>query len=625
MVKIFRSLLVLFFLSLYSCGDSSFLMTLSDSENAVTIRTSVLSGDILDPEGRELIDISLDYDETVVVPDSLEIAFLDDQGLEISEPQIIKGDDLNKPLPSLSLVSPDEGQYSVRIRAFDIESTLLKEEIVPFFYFSKALSIKGLSAYPNVFTTGGQGLIFPDVEGADNSWVRWSMDNEIIEEGFLFRYRDGFVWKAPFLEGVYGLRMELFPFEPKGAINGTYKFSSPIRSDIEIFVTSKGAVDPGSLYPDKSYSTLIHFNGTVRDQGTNSSDVSIIGNPEVKREGKKLGFYLEKSSGYKINKNILPVSDGKILPFSATFSYFLFDSLKDANFLDISSNGESLFSIKTDEAGVLVGELYQSGLNIKDISGILPEKYNEITLSLVPGLDKIIFLWYGDGILLSSNEFEYRPGILDGNYISVIGADNSFEGLLDEFGIYNKDKDGNDNIDDNIFLRRINRKYNSDKIIKAYGFDGLYFSDKNNPSLKVNMGSLYLEPGSVFQFLNSDSDFLHLFINIDFEEISDSTSFEIIFPDQDPERNLRVNLSDVLRSVDNIKEVEIAINMDESSLSFSSSGELISKKYVEFYSQPDYKILNSSADSITKISSLSVLREEKRVVSNKTNILETEL
>jgi len=625
MVKIFRSLLVLFIVSLFSCGDSSFLMTMSNSENAITIKTSVLSGDILDPDGEETIDINLDYDETVVVPDKLEIAFLDNEGLEISEPQIIEGDDLNKPLPSLLMASPEEGQYSVRIRALDIENTILKEEIVSFFYFSKSLSIKGLSIYPNVFIASGQGLIFSDVEGPDSAWVRWSMDNEIIEEGFLGQYRDGFVWQAPVQEGVYGLRMELFPFEPKGLINGTYKFSSPIRSDIEIFVTSKGIVDSGSLFPSASYSTLIHFNGIVKDLGTQASEIGIIGDQELKKEGDRLGFYLGKGSGYEINRNILPVLDGEILPFSVTFSYFLYDSLKGANFLDISSNGESLFSIKTDEAGVLVGELYQLGLNIKDKTSILPEEYNEITLSLVPGLDKIDFLWYGDGILLASNEFEYNPGIFDGNYISVIGADDSFEGLLDEFGIYNKDKVGNNNIDDNIFLRKINREYNSDKIVKAYGFDGLYYPDDSNPSLKVNMGSLYLEPESLFRFLTPDSDFSHLYINIDFEEISDAAILEIIFSDQDPENNIYVNLSDVLSVSDNIHEIEIDINMEESSLSLISMGELVSKRDVEFYSQPEYRILNSAIDSITKISSLFVRREEKRVVENNKKNIKTEL
>ncbi len=92
MGRLVKFLLLLFTLSLISCGDSNLLMTLSDSENAVTFRTSINSGDILNPESGETIDISMDYDESIVRPVRLEIAFLDFQGLEISEPEIIEGD-----------------------------------------------------------------------------------------------------------------------------------------------------------------------------------------------------------------------------------------------------------------------------------------------------------------------------------------------------------------------------------------------------------------------------------------------------------------------------------------------------------------------------------------------------
>ncbi len=89
MVRFTKLLLMLFTLFLISCGDSSLLMTLSDSENAVTFRTSINSGDILNPESDEAIDISFEYDENIVRPEKLEIAFLDVQGLEISDPQLI--------------------------------------------------------------------------------------------------------------------------------------------------------------------------------------------------------------------------------------------------------------------------------------------------------------------------------------------------------------------------------------------------------------------------------------------------------------------------------------------------------------------------------------------------------
>ncbi|MCK5198754.1 MAG: hypothetical protein KAR21_10405, partial [Spirochaetales bacterium] len=151
MVRFAKLLLLLFTLSLISCGDSNLLMTLSDSESAVTFRTSINSGDILNPESGETIDISIEYDENIVRPVRLEIAFLDVQGLEISDPQIIEGEDLNEPLPSISVASPNENLYSVRLRVFDNDDVLIKEEIISFFYSRESFLIRGIATYPNIF------------------------------------------------------------------------------------------------------------------------------------------------------------------------------------------------------------------------------------------------------------------------------------------------------------------------------------------------------------------------------------------------------------------------------------------------------------------------------------------
>ena len=274
MIRFFRILLILFSLFLVACGDSSLLMTLSDSENAVIINTSISSGEILDPDLNEMIDVSLEYDETLVIPVKLEIAFLDKQGLAIGEPQIIEGDALNEALPSISLSSPSEAKYSVRFRVFDNDDIVIKEEMVSFFYSRETLSIRGLTPFPNVFEPGGLGLIFMDADGPGDSWVRWSIDNEIIEEGYFKEYADGFIWKAPLLAGVYGLKMELFPVEPLYTKNGTFPFPSPLRSELEVFVTDVSNIDPTDLYPSESYSTLIHFKGKIVDSGTNINSIT---------------------------------------------------------------------------------------------------------------------------------------------------------------------------------------------------------------------------------------------------------------------------------------------------------------------------------------------------------------
>ncbi len=618
MVRFFRILLILFSLSLslVACGDSSLLMTLSDSENAVIIKTSISNGEILDPDSDETIDISLEYDETLVIPVKLEITFLDKQGLAIGEPQIIEGDALNEALPSISLSSPSESQYSVRFRVFDNDDIVIKDEMVSFFYSRETLSIRGLTPFPNVFEPGGLGLIFFDADGSGDSWVRWSIDNEIIEEGYFKEYTDGFIWKAPLLAGVYGLKMELFPVEPLYTKNGTFPFTSPLRSELEVFVTDVSEQDPSDLYPPESYSTLIHFKGNIVDLGTNINTITSVGSLQIKREGDKLGYYLKEDTGYSIDGNILPMSSNILMPFSVTFSYCLDYSQGDAYFLNIKDDNNPIFSIKTNSSGVLISELFQSGTNISSISGISPEKYNEVTLSVLPDEGSIAFLWYGDGILISSGIFDYIPTIPNGNYKSIIGVENGFEGLLDEFGIYYVDEKGQNNVDNNIFQRKVERKYNPDKIIAAFGFDGLYFDDINNLSLPVSLGSAVLDFDSSFQFLETDLNFSYLYLDIDFEVISDVTEIQISFSEMSGAKDIHININDIPWANDFGNYLEIELNIDNGILSVLSKGEIIAEVVLEIYTPAYFKIVNNSKESETKIASLLVRREDKRVVEN---------
>lgn len=625
MFRFIQLLVVFFTLSLFSCGDSSFLLSLSDSENAVIIRTSINNGAILDPDSGETIDISLEYDETLVIPVKLEISFLDKQGLEIGEPQIIEGDALSEPLPSLTLAFPLEAQYSVRLRLFDSNDSIIKEEIVSFFYSRETLAIRSLTPFPNVFEPGGLGLIFFDADGSEDSWVRWSIDNEIIEEGYFRDYKEGFIWKAPLLAGVYGLRMELFPVEPFNTINGTFSFTSQLRSELEVFVTSGSDSDPSDLYPDESYSTIIHFKGLVVDLGTKENIITNVGSPEIKRQGDKLGYYLKEGSGFSLDGNILPVVNKLLMPFSVTFSYYLNGPQFDAYFLNITGDSENLFSIKTDSSGVLFSELHQTGMNISSSSGIFPENYNEITLSVIPDSNLITFLWYGDGLLLFSETYNYTPDIPTTMYESVIGVDNGFEGLLDEFGIFYSDAKGYSNIDNNIFQRRVEKKYNPDRIIAAYGFDGLYFDEAHNSFLPVASGSVILDYNSSFQFLKTDFNFSYLYIDIDFEDISEATEIEISFPDMNGAKNLHINIDDLFRVVYSDSSIGIELNVDDGVLSILSNGVMISEVLLEIHTPAVFKIVNKSGKSETKIASLLVRREEKRVVEDNQVRIKTEL
>jgi hypothetical protein len=623
MIRFFQVLIILFTLSFISCGDNNFLMTLSDSEDAVTIKISIDSGVVLDPDLKESIDISLEYDETVVIPEKLEISFLDKQGLEIGETQIIEGDSLNKPLPSISLASPLESRYSIRLRVFDNDDIIIKEEIVSFFYSREDLSIRGLTPYPNVFAPGGQGLIFIDADGSDESWIRWSIDNEIIEEGYFGNYEEGFIWQAPLLEGVYGLRMELFPEEPLYTKNGTYSFISPLKSELEIFVTSMSENNPMDLYPPESYSTLIHFTGLVVDEGTNFNNIDTVGFPVIKRQENKLGYYLQDNSGFILDGNILPVVDNKLMPFSLTFVHCIDSPQIDTSFLNIADEQDSIFSIKSDSSGFFVLELFQLNESVKHTTKISPEKYNEITLSVIPVDNSITFLWYGDGILLSTNNYNFINEIPNGSFKTIISGENGFEGLLDEFGVFTKDEKARNNIDNFIFNRKIFREsHNPDKIIAAYGFDGLFL---DNSSLETSLWNVIVDYKSILNFLETDFSFSYLYIDIDFEEISKDTELHIIFPDTEGEEDIKIDIENLFPTDTKNNKFALELNVDESILTVLSNGKTVAEASFETHNPAVFQIINNSEGFLTKIKSILVKREEKRVVEDSQLDIDTRL
>ena len=363
----------------------------------------------------------------------------------------------------------------------------------------------------------------------------------------------------------------------------------------------------------------------VSDVGTYPFDVIPFGFPFINRQGDKLGFYLNKGSGYSIDGNILPVVDDLLMPFSVTFSYYLKESQLNSCFLNISGDGKEFFSISTEYAGTLVAELFQTGGNIGNSSGIAPENYNEITLSVVPDNGELSFYWYGDGLLLSSDVYSYKEGVPEGDYNTVLGGDSGFEGLLDEFGVYYQDEQGRNNIDDNIFKRRVNRKYNYGKVIEVYGFDGLYSDYAFDPRLAVSSGNLDLIYKSEFQFLETDLNFTNLYIDIDFEQITHGTEIRIHLSEDSGEKIVHINLEELSWILDDSQNLEIDISIKNSILSVSYFGKIIAETKVEIDSAAVFYVVNNSESKTTKISSLLVRREEKRVVAKKVDDLEIKL
>ncbi len=525
--------LLLFSLFFSSCGQEGPFMPVSNMENAVTLNVSVSPGKIVDPDTEGSIGISLTYDDNRVLPAKMEIALLDKNDAVVGTPVVLEGADLDGELPAVDTTSLKDGLYKIRLRVYDAGGQIIKESLTPFFDSRIHIQIEGVDVYPPEFSPGSSGLIFPKVDAPGTVWVRWSLGDTILSEGTLASYHSGLVWNAPRQEGVYTVKMEVFPFAPPDSVS--YTFSSSLSATVQVFVTNAVTPDIYDLSPENSYTTLLNLNGNLVDEGVFKSSTVRIGDPSLILDDGGFGYRFTSGDGIVIDSDTLPVSDGVLSPFSTIFRFKVQDLQEDKYFLRITGGGSDLFSVKTDASGRLVALLKQPSGVTEVSSGIDPRMISELTLSVVPSKDTIRFLWYGDGELLRSDSFAYVPVALPDSHTgtTVLGGEKGFSGFIDYFGIFFRDNEGLFSTDDGVYRRFVMRSGDVDSSDIVEGFDGLYVPpaiaalNSGNNAVIVAGGNLVIAPGGTAVVMKTGSDFSGLKIKI--ETAAGQENAEILF------------------------------------------------------------------------------------------------
>jgi len=599
----------------FSCGQESPFLPVSSMGDAVSLGVSVPPGRVIDPESQDSIDIDFAYDEANVIPGRLEITLLNSRGSAVGETVVMKSGDLDGELPSIDTTSLEDGLYYVRLRFYDSSGQLLKESVTPFFNSRAAISIKGIDVYPPEFSPLSSGFLFPDVDAPGTSWIRWSLGSSVISEGTLESYKSGLIWTAPGEEGVYTLKMEVFPFAP---VSGSYDFSSSLYTDVQIFVTDSVSEDKFDLGSGGRYTVLLNLNGNLKNEGNLSAGVSFTGAPVLELKDSGFGYYFAESDGISFNRNILPSSGGVPSPFSVILRLKAEDSSFGSGVLRVSDLEGELFSLDIDGTGVFFCRMRQDGGWVSSISGIHVFDVSEIVLSAVPSDTGILFLWYADGRLASSSVSDYVPSAVSGDYAgtSVIGGNTGFTGFIDYFGVH-------EGPDDNIFRRMIIRGSGADTVVLAEGFDGLDVPDsirKLNPEdslLSVSRGNLVIPPSGEAVLFESTLDFDGLVL------AADSHS---------PEGYYTFSLSDSFEygssgGAEYPVSGSVTVNADRNEGRLIISGDTGKKIFIPLNGDKYLKIgiLNSDSENTYELASFLVRKKGGKVVENKVTVFGSNL
>ncbi len=502
MQRLFR--LVIFILLagllLSSCSDMTMFAPSVQEPLGVNI-LSLSEGDFID--GNDPIDFIIQTDDQSADLELLEISLItmSEQGVE----QRVWTTSISSPMTDeeLELLLPDleTGQYTIVFTVLDEEGAR-KEEKTSFFYVNGEYAIRGISSYPPTTMAGHEivleaDLLYPE---AANPYVRWSQDDIVLAKGSI---ADGFqkiTWMAPEEEGVYPIRVELFPVPPLPGSD--FSSSSSVELTAKLFVSTASLLTEDELVPEDSYYSLFHLNGSLDDSGllgteTTEEGAQEIGQVRWSNENGIMGLETGSGSGLRYPLNILPILEGELSPCTITFKLLPTEANTDQNLMIIDRNDDFQFRMFFDSESQLVATIGFKDTILYLPSGIFDlgqDQHHRIDLSLVPLKEQLQALWFLDGQQTAFVSELPLPGDLPLEGQTVIAGDNGFSGIITELGVYYRDPLNGLSVDPGIYRMTMQQKYGR-RLVLAEGFEGLHLPDPESWKLKPEDASVSLSGG----------------------------------------------------------------------------------------------------------------------------------
>ncbi len=527
LVGIAKLAAVLAILVISGCGDVSFLLPVEDGQPEVLIM-SVSKGAVLMPE--DTFEVAVDYNDEEFFPDRMVIDLHDRDGEVLFSVELDSEGIFELPLPVALPPDLEAGTYEVGVTVFQEEEEIASSNSI-FFFVKEEYQIRAITAYPQIFYPGGRGLIIANLDIPDNAnpYLRWSSDEVEIYSGLFDGGADRLQLDVPESEGVYSIRLEVFPFEPGGDFGGSqeglseekeispgFDFSSFISLEAQFFVSSTQGVDEGELGPEKDYHSLFHFRGESIDWGSNGDGAAAVpvGTPVLDISRGIFGFRFDGNDGFAVDEVLLPVVDQYIQPFSYS-ARFVIDAF-DGSVTEMTDGaGESVFSMGFAD-GILAASLLGTSSQIEPV--LIAGDGADLTLTILPEDETIRYLWFIDGALVGDDLVPYEPAQIAPGGRTVIGGNDGMYGILDELGVYYRLTDAGAEVDMEVFARAMERAYGSDLVL-AEGFDGTELPDDivfagEDETYSIDGGSLFLPAGAIIELSAMPDELESLLIEI---------------------------------------------------------------------------------------------------------------
>ncbi len=488
------------------------------------------------------------------VPDNLEIYLYNSAGENIMKLENATFS-LNSDLSLNPFTSIPTGQYKLEFRVFS-GTTLLTTKDIIFFYTNSDFIVKGIESFPSGIYPGAHVLLKSSLQipAQADPFLRWTMNDKVIAKG---KYSDGkskIIWTAPEDEGVYTIRLELFPVQPLGTDD--FASDSDTYMDVELFVSNLQTPSKLKLLPDSSYYSLFHFDGNLTDSGFGIKQAQsknqdklkalLVGSPELVTKDDDFGYTMSRTAGFIVPYCIFPVDKGYLSPFTLTLGL---DLEKDQNdktlFKYVSDDNSFNISIVTDGVSNLSALLTFNGQVISlpsEINLSTVEKRFILSLSLIPSLTDMTAIWYLDGIRMNKTvALMNGDGAIGEKGTLTIGGDLGAEGVIYELGTFYKDAKGRTTVDPSLYKSAMEQKYQS-AFVYAEGFESLYIPEsvKITGRAWMEADALSFESGIEIALSKLQKNNVAISVSLDFISFTDELGIVEFFWDKAEEPFLRV-------------------------------------------------------------------------------------
>lgn len=547
-----------------SCGESSLLVPELEQESPTEIQT-IEDGSLV--SSGDSIPIAVDRSPETDA-DRLEVVLESGTGevlgtKTIGQDELESGEELSIAVPELPA-----GTYRLVLTLFNGQSEVRSERRT-FFVSGDELRIDSVSTYPASFFPDSTGLARTSIDapGTSDPYLRWSIQGNVVSEGYLSDGLDEVEVNAPAEEGVYELQLELFPAGPTEDV--TLEFSSTISQTTELVVRRTVEPGPNDLSPQESYYALFHFMGNTRDVGARpelmsrpETRLAMIGAPRPDIRQDVFGYYLNGSAGFQVNDVLVPFRDDRPTPFSLNFRLVPDEVTERATLLRSVAENDSFRLVLSARSGG--GMELELGYGTSSHTFESPRPLlnagtpTNLSISVVPQGSGVTVVWYRDGgfVGAESREFSSPSGPsggsessgsseqLDGEDrsaadtggdrargaasetgaaqgsarriaedggedaswsrragITVIGGEDGFVGLIDEFGVFFRDTAAQPSTDTALFRKAGEEKYGTD-LLYAEGFEGLSIPQDLEISgdVSIDQSALVVGPGGQVSF-----------------------------------------------------------------------------------------------------------------------------